>query len=449
MATKLKDKRVVVMGLGRFGGGIGVTRFLVEQGANVLVTDRTPKNQLTESLAVIAEFDLELRLGEHRESDFESADLIVVNPAVKPNGNRYLEAAANGGVPTTSEIRLLVERLPNQHRIIGVTGSAGKSTVTAMIGTILAETPNARCHVGGNIGGSLLNKLDDIREDDWIILELSSFMLESLRPERWSPHMAVVTNLSPNHIDWHGSQDAYYNAKQVILDYQSTSATAILGPGVSDNFTPRGKTIQVDADNDSISLLLPGRHNQVNAQLAIAACSVAQVSAADAAGSLVSFPGLPHRLQFVCERGGVQYVNDSKCTTPEAASLAIESFPRRIIHIILGGDDKGSDLTAMAAIAKDHCKVIYTIGRTSPAIAEAADKATGTAQVIRCETLNNAVEQTAARVSPDDVVLLSPGCASWDQFTNFEERGRCFVEAVLDCTGEGAPAPQGTTPNSS
>lgn len=238
MTSHLAGKRVLVMGLGRFGGGVGVTRFLHQQGALVTVTDQLPPEKLKTSLDRLANLaNIQFRLGEHREQDFATADLVVVNPAVKPQANPYLAAATAAGVPLTSEIALLIDRLPNRRRTIGITGTAGKSTVTAMVGAILrAACGEQRVHVGGNLGGSLLMSLEKIRHDDWVVLELSSFMLDALRPMRWSPHIAVLTNLSPNHLDWHGSFEAYRAAKRVIFDYQSDEDFAVMMRGDAKRF---------------------------------------------------------------------------------------------------------------------------------------------------------------------------------------------------------------------
>jgi UDP-N-acetylmuramoylalanine--D-glutamate ligase len=451
--TAYTDKRVTVMGLGRFGGGVGVTRFLAARGAKVLVTDLDPADKLLKSVLQLSDLPgIAYRLGEHRIEDFTSADLVVVNPAVKPD-NPYVSAARDAGVALTSEIRLLIEHLPDRRRTIGVTGTAGKSTTTAMIGHILRRHAAGRVHVGGNIGGSLLAQLDQIgggrsggtSGGDWVVLELSSFMLDNLRDAAWSPHIAVVTNVMPNHLDWHPTFEHYVAAKQVLLAFQRPEDHAILGhpiprPGLS----PRTTRI-VDLDGietwtrrPAMSLLLPGRHNAVNATLAIEACAIAGVTRDAAAAALADFPGLPHRLQFVCERNGVRYFNDSKSTTPEAAILAIESFTPGVVHAIVGGYDKHADLGAMASVAAQRCRAIYTIGATGDAIADAGE-AERSAEVVRSGTLDRAVAETLTRVREGDVVLLSPGCASWDQFENFEQRGAAFVEAVLKYQGEGAP----------
>jgi len=420
------------MGLGRFGGGAGVTRFLVSQGADVLVTDRASPEELEPAVAPLRDLPVRWRLGEHRVEDFQQADLIVVNPAVKPVGNVYLQAAAAAGVAMTSEIRLLIEHLPSRARTIGITGSAGKSTITAMIGHILQKaqrdegTAARKVWVGGNIGGSLLASIDRIAPEDWVVLELSSFMLEGLREDRFSPHVAVVTNIKPNHLDWHGTLESYAAAKRAIFEFQSDAAcdAAVAGPGVADHFAPVvSRRVMLDdawRTQPRISILLPGEHNQLNSRIASAAVNLAAGQPEETSWrALADFPGLPHRLQFVTDRAGVRYFNDSKSTTPEAAILAIDSFPPRTVHAILGGYDKGSDLAPLAAHASERCRRVYTIGVTGPKIVGP--------NVESCETIDRAMNAIARNVQPGDVVLLSPGCASWDQFTNFEERGERFV----------------------
>lgn len=445
---EFSEQRVTVMGLGRFGGGIGAARFLARRGAKVLVTDQLPENQLGDSIKQLDGLDIAFRLGEHREEDFTSADLVVVNPAVKP-GNAYLEAATAAGVPVTTEIRLLVERLPNRLRTIGVTGSAGKSTTTAMIGHILKKA-GKKTWIGGNLGGSLLEHIDHIVEDDWIVLELSSFMLHHLREhdghEGWSPHIAVITNISANHLDWHGDFRQYVNAKAQIIASQQRGDVSFIGPGAEFVQSPRGThRYELRSDVDVLDILLPGTHNQCNAMAAMRVAEEIAIGGVCLLNFLADFPGLPHRLQFVAEHGGVKFYNDSKCTTPEAAILAIDSFPPGTAHIILGGYDKGSDLAALAAHAAARAAGIYTIGKTGGAIALAAEMAGGfndatspnSGGVERCIDLDTAVREAVRHAKAGDVVLLSPGCASWDQFTNYESRGAAFVSSVLKWTGEG------------
>lgn len=452
---EVRGRRVVLMGLGRFGGGVGAARHLAQRGADLLVTDTADANALCDSMAQLADLpEITYRLGEHRESDFTHADLIVANPAVKPD-NPYLRAARDAGVPVTSEMRMLVERLPDRRRVIGVTGTAGKSTVTAMIGHILRHTlGEQRVHVGGNLGGSLLGRAEAIGLEDWIVLELSSFMLDGLREDRWSPHVAVITNLAPNHLDWHGSFEAYALAKQAILDFQrdDDGDVAIGGPGVDKAYHAIDHVKRFDARernawlvNAPFDLLIPGEHNQLNARLAAEAVAAALGGEAAQHGRyLADFSGLPHRLQLVAEHAGVRYFNDAKATTPEAAMLALEAFEPGRAHVILGGSDKGSDLTPLAERAAARCRGVYTIGQVGERIASAAEAAVPSeAEIVRCGDLAAAMRAIVQRVRRGDAVVLSPGCASYDQFANYEQRGERFVEAVLRHTSETGVAPGG------
>src|SRR5688572_11369748 len=269
---KLNRTRVTVAGLGRFGGGIEVSRWLVAQGARVLVTDRDPAAKLADSVRKLDGLPIEFRLGEHREEDFTSTDLVVTSPAIPPH-NPYLKAACDAGVPVTTEIRLFIERCPCT-RVLGVTGTKGKSTTTAMLGEILRT--RFTTWVGGNIGGSLLGKLPEMKPDDVVVLELSSYMLEHLRPMRWSPHVAVVTMVSPDHLEWHGSFDAYVDAKQNLVRFQTAGDVAVLNADDprADAFAQaaRGNVVRVRSrDEEPFALSLVGGHNQLNAQLAFAA----------------------------------------------------------------------------------------------------------------------------------------------------------------------------------
>ena len=435
---ELAGKRVTVMGLGRFGGGVGVARYLVKQGADVLVTDLLKPEELEASVAQLEGLPIEYRLGEHNVSDFTTCDLVVANPAVKP-GNRFLRAAVAAGIPITSEIRLLVKALPNRLRTIGVTGTAGKSTTTAMIGEILERCTTHRVWVGGNIGGSLLDHMDEIEADDWVVLELSSFMLHGLGEDRWSPHIAVITNISPNHLDWHGTYESYVSDKRVILAFQEEGDRYVLGPGVekpTDSKAEHWPYVPETAMAKAVGLKLPGEHNYQNAVTAATGAYCAGVNIGfGLMKGLSEFSGLPHRLQFVMEHNGVRYFNDSKCTTPEAAELAIKSFDKGTVHIILGGYDKGSDLKPLAELAARQCAGIYTIGKTGDVIATAAEAASVGDMVLRCGELDVAVPEVVNRAKAGEVVLLSPACASWDQFDNYEQRGERFIELVKSLAG--------------
>jgi UDP-N-acetylmuramoylalanine--D-glutamate ligase len=427
MLDVLLGQRVLVMGLGRFGGGVGVTRWLAGRGAKVIVNDVADEAALLEPLAAIRDLidagAVDLRLGGHDPRDFERADLVVANPAVKkPWEHDCLLAAQRAGVPVTTEIRLVVERL-RRERVIGVTGSAGKSTTSAMIHHLLRAS-GRRSHLGGNFGGSLLLHLESIRPDDWIALELSSAMLHWLgagvgfaAAEGWSPRVAVLTNLAPNHLDWHGTFEHYRASKENIRRFQRAG----------DSFVEGGV---MDERIGDVALAIPGRHNRINAAVAARAVEAAGLGAVrDVLRLLADFPGLPHRLQFVAEGNGVRFYNDSKSTTPDATRLAVEAFDdSRRLHLIVGGSDKGSDLAPIAHLAP-RLAGLYAIGATGERIVAAVPE-TSRDRAEYAGTLHRAVERAVERSCPGDVVLLSPGCASFDQFTNFERRGEAFVSLV-------------------
>lgn len=462
---RLKDARITVMGLGRFGGGVGVTRWLVEQGARVLVTDLDPPERLAEPLAAIDDLvrggRVTLRLGGHDFADFAGADLIIANPAIpKPWKNPYLLRATSASVPITTEIRLVIERLPRRERVIGVTGTAGKSTTSAMIAAALGGA-GLRVRLGGNIGGSLLPMLPTIGATDYVVLELSSAMLHWLSPAvgyseapGWSPGLAVITNCAPNHLDWHGEYAHYEASKQQILRSQQPGDLAVMharlaawsrSAGPSDR---RIEWMNFDDARAAPTLAIPGRHNRLNAAFALRAVGLLGADMQRAAEALASFPGLAHRLELVgkFEIGGpgeppVRAFNDSKSTTPEAAALAVaamdddQTIGAARVRLICGGYDKQIDLAPMVAPAA-RCARAYTLGATGPALAEAIRGAGGRAT--NCATLACAVERAVQDLRPGDVLLLSPGCASWDQFTNFEIRGRQFAETVRNLLSDKA-----------
>ena len=406
-------QRVTVMGLGRFGGGTGVTRWLADNGARVTVTDLQSRSTLAGPLREIAPYVDDgrvcLHLGGHLESDFVECDRVVVTPAVpQPWDNPFLRAARMASVPLTTEIGLVTERI-DRGRVIGVTGTAGKSTTAAMIHHIF-EGLGHRAHLGGNIGGSLLNRLGEIEPDDWIVLELSSAMLWWLAP--WSARVAVMTNLRPNHLDWHGSMRHYRQCKEAIFRNQRRGDIALR---------------EADARGDEpIRLAVPGEHNQANARLAIATTVRIGLDGAAAADTLGDFRGLPDRLQLVAEHEGRRFYNDSKATTPEATRVAVAAFENpTAVHLLAGGYDKQVDLAAIVELAPKLAG-FYTMGATGRSLAEAVRG--GHAEY--CETVDNAVTRARARMKTGDVLLLSPGCASWDQFENYRQRGAAFRESV-------------------
>ncbi len=449
------------MGLGRFGGGVGVVRWLAGQGAEVLVTDVEPADRLAGSLEQIHDLvdcgAVELHLGGHETRDFVACALVVANPGVhRPWENEYLRAAEAAGVSITTEIRLLVERL-DRACTIGVTGTAGKSTTAAMIHHILRELGRP-AHLGGNIGGSLLNDLYRIKPGDPVVLELSSFMLYWLGQGAgdpgaagWSPSLAVMTNLTDNHLDWHGTTEHYAEAKRTICRYQETGHDHLVwaadgdharlagwaadGPAEACSIAPRDPGADPWPIDGHLKLTVPGEHNRLNARLAVTAATIALGPEHDPSGatarrcaeSLDSFRGLPHRLQLVGEHGGLRFFDDSKSTTPQATCLAVGAFddPSKV-HLIAGGYDKGLDLSAIVELAP-RLAGLYTIGATGRDLAEAV---TGRAAAALCHTLEAAVQGAIVRGRRGEILLLSPGCASWDQYDNYEQRGEAFCLCV-------------------
>jgi UDP-N-acetylmuramoylalanine--D-glutamate ligase len=465
MITDWQGKRVTVMGLGRFGGGAGVTRWLARAGARVVLTDQLPPEKLAASLAPLADLDLELHLGGHRLEDFRTADLVVVNPAVRED-SPFLQAARQAGVPLTTEINLFVERCPA--RCVGITGSVGKSTIAAMTGHVLQHASEAagggtrciarRVWLGGNIGRSLLDALDEITADDIVVLELSSFQLQRTPAVRWSPHIAVLSNVTPNHLDWHGSFAAYLAAKLNIVRFQDPARDAVViedAPDLRRNFdhllgdlaglwryglagedlaAVAQSTSAVDCDDrrlrwQNVRLDVPGRHNRLNAAAALTVAHLLGLDPAAAVAALATFQALPDRLQRVGVRGGVTYYNDSKSTTPEAAITAMNAIDGPVL-VILGGYDKGSDLRPVAEFAARRARLAACIGQTGGRLAELVQIAGGEAQ--SCGNLAAAVAACQARAVPGDTVLLSPACASWDQFDDYRARGRLFAQLVTD-----------------
>lgn len=484
-------RQAIVLGLGRFGGGAGVVRFLAQRGFLVEVIDDGAPEALAASEASLADVPgLCFRLGpgssEAARERLASASLLVVNPAVKPGHPLWLAAEA-AGVPVTTEIGLLVAVLPPEATVVGITGSAGKSTTSSMAAAALAawsgaggvmtaaelETPAARSVrestagvvLGGNLGGSLLPHVDRLGRVRFVVLELSSFMGFHLQRLGWSPHVAVLTNLSANHLDWHGDMAAYSAAKAGLFEQLAREDVAILPEGLDPGWVGAACSRQtvVAVPDDLPELRVPGHHNRMNAAFALRAAEAALKREASrsprtvaekgpgerrsaALAAVAAFAGLPHRLQAVEAAGGeggrapssaaerwpagTRFYNDSKATTPEAALLAIQAFEPGTVRVILGGADKGASLEDLGRRAAELAAGVYTLGATGDALAAAAEHAAGGGVVRRCGTLDQAMVSIRAELRPGEVVLLSPGCASWDQFENYERRGEAFAAAV-------------------
>ena len=427
--AELSGLRVTVVGLGRFGGGVGVTRWLAGQGAKVTVSDQADAESLAESIAKLSGLDVELHFGGHLRADFLTADLLVVNTAV-PKQLPLLAEARAAGVPRTSEMNLFLQRCPAC--VVGVTGTVGKSTTAAMIAQILSR--QYVTHLGGNIGVSLLDKLPEMGPDHLVVLELSSFQLEDLPIVGISPHVAVVTNFSANHLDRHGTVEAYAEAKRNIFKFQRAEDVLVLNRDCSAtaDWTGRahGRVEWFDPSGEPFELTVPGPHNQANAQAAWTACRLFGVDRPAAAAALAAYQALPHRLSFVAEKAGVRFYDDSKCTTPDGAIVAIESFDAGEVVIIVGGYDKGAEFGSLGEALASRAKAVIAMGATKRKIAAAIEGAAGSAAFELADDLAGAFQAARRHAEPGDVVLLAPACASYDMFLNYQHRGQQFTELV-------------------
>jgi len=478
--------RILVVGLGRFGGGVGVTKWLVRQGAIVTVTDQADESSLRESIAAIQDCNIRLRLGGHDLRDLDDADLVILNPAVNKSKSEFFQAIERRGIPWTTEMNLFCERCPTT--VIGVTGTYGKSTTCAMLADAL-EACRTASHVhatdhrrdadllgltgtvqdgfrlnagrvtavrlGGNIGKSLLGELDVIRETDLVVLEMSNAQLEDLSRIGWSPAVAVITNLFPHHLDRHGSFEAYIDAKLNILrGGNGDTRLAIIGElhPEAELHLEREKTknlrgaeirfVRVREPNQPIPLRVPGRHNAVNAACVETVCRELGCDGDAVRGALQSFQGLPHRLQYVRTIDGVNYVNDSKSTSPSATVVAVEAVDPPIV-LIVGGQKKDVSLTDFAEIAIRRCRAVICTGECGPDFARAMEDARRrlcrttvvhaaiAPRIFEVTSLDAALSKAGECSRPGDVVLFSPGAPSFDQYGNFTERGDHFVRLVL------------------
>jgi len=451
------NKRVTVMGLGLFGGGTDAARFLIGQGADVTVTDLKGEEDLAESLRRLEGLPVTLHLGGHREEDFRNADLVIVNPAV-PDESPYLAVAKEAGAGLDYAMNIFFRLCPAP--VVGITGSNGKSTTTALVGRLLEKVAE-RVWVSGNIGGAaLLENVEEIQSHHIVVLELSSFQLEKLACLKRSPEAAVVTNISPNHLDRHKTMDNYVRAKKNIIAFQRKCDCCFLNrddenlrtwadeaPSKVYFFSTReelsegtflkdGRIISRIGGRELVlecleRIVLPGRHNTQNILAAAGVANRLGVKKDGAEEVLAGFRGLEHRLEFVGEAAGVKYYNDSIATTPESAIAGLNSFSVPIV-LIAGGYDKKVSLDAFADEVTRKAKAAVLIGKTARKIGEriAGSPSGRRTPCYIAESLQEAVARAKELAESGDVVLLSPACASYDMFRNFVERGRRFKELV-------------------
>jgi len=422
--------RALVMGLGRHGGGVAAARYLAKQGAVVTVTDLAPAERLQPSLAALADLPgVRYRLGEHRREDFCRADLIVVNPAVRPN-HVLLREASQRAARLTSEIELFLRACPAA--VIGVTGSSGKSTTSSMLAAIL-EADGHTVWLGGNIGRSLLPELPRMRLGDWVVLELSSFQLHRLPDTLAMPSVAVVTNCTANHLDWHGDAAAYRTAKQRLLDGQTEDAVAVFAadePSLAGWISRvRGTFVPPVDDGEIPRLRLVGRHDRRNAALALSAARAVGCHGKITERALANFRGLPHRLQHAGNAAGRRFLNDSKSTTPESLLAALDATAGRV-WLIAGGVDKGFDLERLVRGIVSRAAGAAFIGKVGSKLYRLAASIAPDFPAHDAADLACAFDWCVEHAEAGNAVLLSPGFASLDQYEDYAARGHHF-ESLL------------------
>jgi UDP-N-acetylmuramoylalanine--D-glutamate ligase len=451
---ELKGKKVLVVGLGK--SGLAAALFLRRRGAQVTVSDVRSAEALAKDIPALLEEGIMVEAGGHGLLTFRRQDLIVVSPGV-PLNTPELAQVKSFGLPVIGELELAARFLKG--KMLAITGSNGKTTTTALVGKILAGA-GLPTLVGGNIGVPVVALIDQSTDDTWSVLEVSSFQLEST--EQFHPKISVILNITPDHLDRHGSFENYALAKERIFAAQGaqdhlvlnadnlraaesaarTSANVYLfsmehpveqGAWLDDGFVVyrAGKSEPIERVVPLSGIPLKGAHNVENVLAAVCAARLAGASADSIRQAVESFQAVEHRLEFVATVNGVDFYNDSKATNVDATIKAVASFQSGI-HLILGGKDKGSDYTQLAHLLRSRVRAVYTIGS---AAAKIESQLRGTVSILSCETLDKAVSAAASAAHPGDIVLLAPACSSFDQFESYEHRGRVFKELVAERRG--------------
>ncbi|HYK36810.1 UDP-N-acetylmuramoyl-L-alanine--D-glutamate ligase [Alloacidobacterium sp.] len=446
---EFKGKKVLVVGLGK--SGLAAALFLRRRGAQVTVSDIRSAEQLGKDIPALLEEGIAVEAGGHGLLTFRRQDLIVVSPGVPLDTPELVQVKAFG-LPILGEVELASRYLKGKS--LAITGSNGKTTTTALCGEIL-KAGGLQVEVGGNIGVPVIALVDGSREDGWSVLEVSSFQLETT--ERFRPEIAVILNVTPDHLDRHGSFENYAAAKERIFANQTAEDALVLNADddVTSRMASRAKSrifwfsakrvvrqgafvhegaIVYRASEQAApefilkveNIPLKGHHNVENVLAAVCAARLAGVEAEVIRKAVESFKAVEHRLEFVAEINGVDYYNDSKATNVDAAAKAIAAFPGGI-HLILGGKDKNSDYRQLRALLEERVRTVYTIGAAAEKI---ETHIYGSVPVVSCGTLEQAVTKAAEAAQPGEIVLLAPACSSFDQFENYEHRGQVFKELV-------------------
>jgi UDP-N-acetylmuramoylalanine--D-glutamate ligase len=451
LTVELNNKRVLVVGLGK--SGVASALFLKARGAKVTVSDAKPQDELGEEIPVLLDHGIAVETGGHGERTFRGQDLIVVSPGV-PIDSPPLVQARTLGETVIGEIELAAQFLPG--RIVAITGSNGKTTTTTLVGEIVAAGGYPTL-VGGNIGTPAISLVERATPETMVVLEVSSFQLETIQSFR--PKLAVVLNVTPDHLDRHRTFAAYTDAKARIFENQRAEDFAVLNADdptcvamanrtraqvswfgrkkevKQGAYVHNGRVLFRDASGQREIMLvseipLKGAHNVENVLAAVCVGALMRCDAERIRKAVRDFKAVEHRLEYVATIRGVEYYNDSKATNVDATIKALESFPANV-HIVLGGKDKGSDYTVLNDLLRQRVKGVYTIGAAAAKIeSQIVSSKGGGVEVIHAETLETAVKRAAATAQPGDVVLLAPACASFDQFRNYEHRGQVFKEVV-------------------
>lgn len=446
---ELNHKRVLVVGLGK--SGVASALFLREKGARVTVSDSKPPEQLSKEIPQLLDNGITVETGGHGERTFQGQDLIVVSPGVPVDAPPLVQARALGET-VIGEVELAAQFFPGT--IAAITGSNGKTTTTTLAGEIVVAGGLAAV-VGGNIGTPAISLVERATAETIAVLEVSSFQLETI--QTFHPKVAVVLNVTPDHLDRHRTFEAYVNAKARIFENQTQEDFAVLNADdptcvalagrtraqvvwfsrkeqvKRGAFVEAGRILFRDPRGAREIMLvseipLKGAHNVENVLAAVCVGALLDCDAEKIRSAVHRFKAVEHRLEYVATVAGVDYYNDSKATNVDATIKALESFPGNI-HIILGGKDKGSDYSVLNPLLKERVKRVYTIGAAAGKIESQIRQA---AEIVSAGTLESAVRRAAAVAQPGDVVLLAPACASFDQFRNYEHRGKVFKETVRE-----------------